>query len=542
MTGERLLTTDEVARRLGVKRATVYAYVSRGLLGSRRNADGKESLFAEPEVEAFAATRRRTGPGPETPATRTGITLIAAGELFYRGHDVPALARTQPFESVATLLWTGELGNVALTPDPVLRRLGEAVTAPLPPAARLTDRLRLIVAAAAAADPLRFDTSPPAVITTARTMLATMVAALPLRTPDNPSAPTPPPAPGVSEVPSRSAAKHAGVSVIRPSTGGPTASPHPGVSAVHRPADEPIAAPDAGVSAVFPPAGVSAVRPSARGTAAGSPAGVSAVPPSAGGSAVPPSAGGSTSDSPAGVSAVSPLVGAFPSAGPSMVFPLAEALWRRLTAAAPSAVGVATLNAALVLLADHDLAASTLAARVAASTRAHPYAVVGAGLAALDGPLHGAASGLAYRMLSDAVHSGDPVATVSDRLRAGAAAPGFGHHLYPDGDPRARALLEMQRLRPGPGMPSTRGGQSSAETAVADLASAMTQRSGIAPNVDFALAAFALLNGMDADAGEAIFAIARTAGWIAHALEEYSDRPSRFRPNGRYAGRLPGAD
>jgi citrate synthase len=70
----------------------------------------------------------------------------------------------------------------------------------------------------------------------------------------------------------------------------------------------------------------------------------------------------------------------------------------------------------------------------------------------------------------------------------------------------------------------------------------MTQRSGIAPNVDFALAAFALLNGMDADACEAIFAIARTAGWIAHALEEYSDRPSRFRPNGRYAGRLPGAD
>jgi len=440
MTAERLLSTDEVARRLGVKRATVYAYVSRGLLGSRRNADGKESLFAEPEVEAFAATRRRSGPGAETPATQTGITLIAGGELFYRGHDVPTMARIQPFESVATLLWTGDLGYVALTPDPALRRLGEAVTAPLPPAARLTDRLRLIVAAAAAADPLRFDTSPAAVITTARTMLATMVAALPIRTPDRP--------------------------------GAPSAHPSPGVTAV----------PPSGVSAVFPPT------------------------------------------------------------GPAVVFPLAEALWRRLTTAAPSAVGVATLNAALVLLADHDLAASTLAARVAASTRAHPYAVVGAGLAALDGPLHGAASGLAYRMLSDAVHSGDPVATVSDRLRAGAAAPGFGHPLYPDGDPRARALLEMQRRRPGTGMSSARGGPSSAETTVADLASAMTQRSGIAPNVDFALAAFALLNGMDADAGEAIFAIARTAGWIAHALEEYSDRPSRFRPNGRYAGRLPGAD
>jgi citrate synthase len=67
----------------------------------------------------------------------------------------------------------------------------------------------------------------------------------------------------------------------------------------------------------------------------------------------------------------------------------------------------------------------------------------------------------------------------------------------------------------------------------------VTQRSGVAPDIDFAVAAFALLNDMDADAGEAIFAVARTAGWIAHALEEYSDRPSRFRPSGHYAGRAP---
>jgi citrate synthase len=76
---------------------------------------------------------------------------------------------------------------------------------------------------------------------------------------------------------------------------------------------------------------------------------------------------------------------------------------------------------------------------------------------------------------------------------------------------------------------------------MADATAAMARHSGAAPNIDFALAAFALLNGMDADAGETIFAVARTAGWIAHALEEYADEPSRFRPSGRYSGRSPGA-
>jgi citrate synthase len=194
-------------------------------------------------------------------------------------------------------------------------------------------------------------------------------------------------------------------------------------------------------------------------------------------------------------------------------------VWSRLTARPPTAAAIRTLNAALVLLADHDLAASTLAARVAASTRAHPYAVVGAGLAALDGPLHGAASGPAYALLADAVRSGDPIGTVSERLRVGGSVPGFGHPLYPEADPRAAELLGQL-----PDVPAR---------AIVD---AVARTSRPKPNVDFAIAAFALLTGMTADAGEALFAIARTAGWIAHALEEYGDRPSRFRPSGRYAG------
>jgi citrate synthase len=406
-----MLTTEQVARRLGVKPATVYAYVSRGLLTSERNADGKASRFREAEVEAFAAGRRRAAPD-DSPAIHTGLTLISDGHLYYRGHDAVTLAGEQSYESVITLLWTGELRHVPLRPAPALRSLGEAVTAPLPASARLTDRLRVICAAAAAADPLRFDTAPAAVIATGRTMLATMVAALPVR-----AAPPAGAAPGVD------AASHVG------------------------------AATAVGVD-------------------------------------------------------------------------FAGALWQRLTPAAPLAADLLALNAALVLLADHDLAASTLAARVAASTRAHPYAVVGAGLATLDGPLHGAASTLTYELLADAVRTGDPVATISDRLRAGGRVPGFGHPLYPDGDPRATTLLGL--LRDAPERP-----------VIEAVAAAVTERSGTLPNIDFAIAAFALLNGMSADAGEAIFAVARTAGWIAHALEEYGDRPSRFRPSGRYAGRPP---
>jgi len=166
-----LMTTDQVAARLGVKPATVYAYVSRGLLPAVRNARGKGSLFARADVDAFIAGRQKT----TTPGIQTGITLIKDGGLYYRGVDAIELARRSTFEAVATLLWTGTLEHVDLTEKPLLTALAQAIIAPLPADARTTDRLRVIVAAAAADDPLRFDTSAPAVIATGRTMLATMI-------------------------------------------------------------------------------------------------------------------------------------------------------------------------------------------------------------------------------------------------------------------------------------------------------------------------------------------------------------------------------
>jgi citrate synthase len=406
MSTERLLTTEDVAVYLGVKKGSVYSYVSRGLLSSQRHAQGKESLFREADVRAFAAQRRRAAAGPlteetaDSPAIHTGITLITGDKLYYRSLDVAALASEKSFESVATLLWTGEMQHDRFATNPALQTLAEAVTAPLPPSTRLTDRLRVVVAAAGAADPLRFDTSPAAVVATGKTMLGTMATALPVLSYDS----------------------------------------------------------------------------------------------------------------------------------YELEFPLAAALWGRLTATEPTYERVAVLNAALVLLADHDLAASTYAARVAASTRAHPYAVVSAGLATLEGPLHGAASGLVVEMLNAALRSGDTLGTMSDRLRTGGTVPGFGHSLYEGGDPRAATLLKLiAELRP----------RRRAMDIITEVAETMKARAGVEPNIDFALAALTTLTGMRPDAGEAIFAVARSAGWIAHAIEEYDDQPSRFRPSGRYAGQPP---
>ena len=119
---------------------------------------------------------------------------------------------------------------------------------------------------------------------------------------------------------------------------------------------------------------------------------------------------------------------------------VAERLWPAISARPAEPQEVRILDAALVLLADHDLAASTLAARVAASTRANLYAVVGAGLGAIDGPLHGSMAERAVRLLD-----GDPMVALGNAFRLGEPIAGFGHPLYERRDPRADFLLAMLR-------------------------------------------------------------------------------------------------
>ena len=176
------------------------------------------------------------------------------------------------------------------------------------------------------------------------------------------------------------------------------------------------------------------------------------------------------------------------------------------------------IRRALVLLADHELNASTFAARVAASTGASLSACALAGLATLSGPLHGGA-GARVRALADEASREGAQAAVAARLAQGGALPGFGHPLYPEGDPRAGALLKA--LRPSGDIEALR------------LAGAGA--TGAPANVDFALAALADALALPGDAPFALFAVARCAGWIAHALEQLQTG-DLIRPRARYVG------
>ncbi len=201
-------------------------------------------------------------------------------------------------------------------------------------------------------------------------------------------------------------------------------------------------------------------------------------------------------------------------------------LWGKLCPGPPDDGLKGALRVALVLLADHELAASTFAARVAASVRADPYAVVATGLGAAGGALHGGASLGVETMLAAAAGPQDVTRVVGSLLRRGERIPGFGHFVYRAGDPRAAFLLGEIRAR-APGSP---------RLAVADaLVREVVGRGLPTPNIDFALAVLASVAGMVPGAAEAVFAVARTAGWIGHALEEYARR-TPLRPRARYTG------
>lgn len=396
------LTTREAAELLGVKAETVYAYVSRGQLSSVRAAGGRGSTFDAEEVRALARRSGRRDPSPVGGdlVFRTGITLIEEDRYFFRGVDATELVRNHGYEEVAEWVWTGELrpGARFEAPSETLAAARRAVGA-LPVHSGSTDRLRVAVTAAAVTDPLRFDLAPGAVLSSARSLIPTLVGALPL-----------------------------------------------------------LGAPEA------------------------------------------------EDDS------------------------LARQLWPRLTARPADVPALAVLDTALALLIDHDLAASTLAARVAASAHAHPYAVVSAGLGVLEGPLHGAASGLAHRMLQEAVDRGSAVPVVADHLRTGRRVPGLGHRLYRGEDPRARTLFALLE-----DVPQAAGALAAAREVVATTA----RHAPLHANIDLALAVLSVGCGMVAEAGETVFAISRTAGWIAHALEEYGESPLRIRPSGQYTGPRP---
>lgn len=176
---------------------------------------------------------------------------------------------------------------------------------------------------------------------------------------------------------------------------------------------------------------------------------------------------------------------------------------------------VAAISRSLVLLADHELAASTLAVRVATSVRADPLSAVVAGLATVRGSFHGAASREVVDLLGEATVAG-PRSAIARRLDAGEWLPGFGHSVYRDSDPRFAPLLDAVRAL-DPERTQV------VESVVAEAGRVV----GHLPNVDLALGALVHVAGLPRDVP--LFAVARIAGWIAHVTEELDARPVRFR-------------
>jgi citrate synthase len=179
------------------------------------------------------------------------------------------------------------------------------------------------------------------------------------------------------------------------------------------------------------------------------------------------------------------------------------------------------IRRALVLLADHELNASTFATRVTVSTGASLSAGVLAGLATLTGPLHGGASSSVRALIELAMNIGAEAA-VRNWLAQGRVFPAFGHPLYADGDPRASALLSAVRVPP----------------LYAELAACVERAVGERPNVDFALAVLAAAFDLPAHAPLSLFTLARCAGWLAHALEQ-AQTGRLIRPRARYVGLQP---
>ncbi|HEX4419103.1 MAG TPA: citrate synthase family protein [Kofleriaceae bacterium] len=180
------------------------------------------------------------------------------------------------------------------------------------------------------------------------------------------------------------------------------------------------------------------------------------------------------------------------------------------------------LDRVLVLLADHELNASSFTARIAASTDAGPYACVSAALATMSGPKHGTAAEEVSRF---AAALGSPEAAraqVRALRKRGDIPPGFGHPIYPGGDPRAPPLLEAATR-----LPHAR----QARTVLA-IVEATTDA---APNVDTGLAALVAALGVPASTSSGLFAVARAAGWLAHALEQRT-AGHLLRPRARYTG------
>lgn len=414
----RTCSAREAADTLGISMATLYAYVSRGLVRSEAGAGSSRARRYHREDIARLKEGKAQRRDPARAAARaldmgapvleSSLTLIAGARMHYRGRDAAVLARTHTLERIAGLLW--------LDDDDAAR--AEALFSGAPPALTKTDlaainapdspaeRFQVALAIAAARDPLAWDLRPAAVAQTGARILQLLVG---------------------------------------------------------------VAAGDLG----------STSRPS----------------------------------------------GTF-----------AERLARAWVPDAKANVKNAArlLDAALIACADHELNVSAFTARCVASADAPPWQVVMAGLAALLGNKHGGHTRRADALMAEiAAMKGDVAKNtrivLMSRLKDGRRLPGFGHPLYPQGDPRAALLLEL----------AASGGTRPAAIALSRQVARTAESLGVEkPNVDFGLATLGHALGLPAGSSFALFALGRTVGWVAHAMEQYA-LDTLIRPRARYVGVQP---
>lgn len=396
------LTAREAAATLGISPATLYAYVSRGLIRSEADGKSRRRRYHLEDVQVLKE-RQEQRKNPQkvaegalhwgAPVMESAITLIADGRFYYRGYDAIELAQTHTVEQVAGLIWSGQLAPTEKPPagrvlSSRLQAMREAV-ADLPP----LEMFQILLPMAAVDDLAAYDLRPAAVGQTGLRILRLLAA----------------------------------------------------IAVGKEPGEEGIA----------------------------------------------------------------------------------TTLQQGWVPQDPQAA--AYLNTALGLCADHEFNVSAFTARCIASAGTTPYAVVLAGLAALQGSKHGGHTARVEALLQEVGTPQRAREAIAARLRRGEILPGFGHRLYPNGDPRATALIQLaNQVRP--------------DAPEVILANAV-QRDvcdiiGEHPNVDFGLATLGQALHLPAGGAMALFAIGRTIGWIGHAIEQYqADR--LIRPRARYVGEPP---